>query len=255
MNRFTALLFTVLVCACSTPQLDSSLQPLKDIPKFSLTNPQDFELGIKKHKSFRGWYPWSLTPNKSLTNYVLKVEQSKLALHAEADASASGLIAPLIPRPITGHELSWEWKALGIVHQADPQQGATDDAPLRLILAFEGDKSKLSLKDQMAFELAQIISGQEMPYATLMYIWSGRKYDDKEILNNKYTSRIKMIAVDYGDEFLGEWRAHRRDIEEDYKRAFNEPPGKLIAIGVLTDTDNTKTFVSAIYGDIEIKPK
>ena len=64
-----------------------------------------------------------------------------------------------------------------------------------------------------------------------------------------------MIAVDYGDEFLGEWRAHRRDIEEDYKRAFNEPPGKLIAIGILTDTDNTKTFVSAIYGDIEIKPK
>lgn len=255
MYRLTSLLFMIFVSACSTTQPISEQQPQKDIPKFSLIDSQDYAFGVKKHKTFRGWYPWSLTPNKSLTNYVLRVDQNKLALHAEANSSASGLIAPLIPRPITGYELSWEWKALGIVHQADHQQGQTDDAPLRLILAFEGDKSKLSLKDQMAFELAQIISGQEMPYATLMYVWSGRKYDDKEILSNKYTTRIKMIAVDYGDEFLGEWRAHRRDIEEDYKRAFNEAPGKLIAIGILTDTDNTKTFVSAIYGDIEIKPK
>ena len=255
MRRLKILFLTILVCACTTTQPDRQQQPQKDIPKFSLSNPQDDALGVKKHKTFKGWYPWSLTPSKSLTNYVLKVDQSKLALYAEANSSASGLIAPLIPRSITGYELSWEWKALGIVQQADHQHGQTDDAPLRLSLAFEGDKSKLSLKDQMAFELAQIISGQEMPYATLMYVWSGRKYDDKEILNNKYTSRIKMIAVDYGDEFLGEWRAHRRDIEDDYKKAFNENPGKLVAIGILTDTDNTKTFVSAIYGDIEIKPK
>jgi hypothetical protein len=30
-------------------------------------------------------------------------------------------------------------------------------------------------------------------------------------------------------------------------------PGKVIGLGLLTDSDNTKTKVNAIYGDIELK--
>ena len=38
-----------------------------------------------------------------------------------------------------------------------------------------------------------------------------------------------------------------------FKKAFEENPGVLIALGLMTDTDNTKSEVQAIYGDIEFK--
>ncbi|MEY4265066.1 MAG: hypothetical protein RL373_1634, partial [Pseudomonadota bacterium] len=65
--------------------------------------------------------------------------------------------------------------------------------------------------------------------------------------------RVKMIVVDSGNEHLGYWRHHQRNITEDFKKAFEENPGRLIALGLMTDTDNTKSEVQAIYGDIEFK--
>jgi hypothetical protein len=134
---------------------------------------------------------------------------------------------------------------------ADNTEGLRDDAPLRILVAFDGNKSKLSLKEKMNYEMANLISGQEMPYATLMYIWSGKTPVDT-IIANAHTSRIKMIVVDSGWDGLGEWRKHRRDLAADYRRAYGEAPGQLIGIALLTDTDNTKSETRAFYGDIEL---
>jgi len=103
----------------------------------------------------------------------------------------------------------------------------------------------------MTFEMASLISGQEMPYATLMYIWSG-KTPVNTLLDNAHTSRIKMIVVDSGWDSLGEWHQHERDLATDYKRAYGENPGPVIGIALLTDTDNTKSETRALYGDIEL---
>ena len=105
--------------------------------------------------------------------------------------------------------------------------------------------------------MANLISGQEMPYATLMYIWSGKSPVDA-IIPNAHTSRIKMIVVDSGWDGLDQWHKHQRDLAADYKRAYGESPGQVIGIALLTDTDNTKSEVRAYYGDIELirkKPK
>ena len=119
------------------------------------------------------------------------------------------------------------------------------------MVAFDGNKSKLPLKDRLAFEIASLISGQEMPYATLMYIWAGKGEVDS-IITNTNSARIKMIVVDSGWEAVGEWRKHQRDLTADYKAAYGEAPGNLIGVGILTDTDNTRSEVKAFYGDIEI---
>ena len=177
---------------------------------------------------FSGWYPWTLLPTKKKTRYRLK------------------------PKKLHYTNLSWSWKALGTIESADNSLSHSDDAPLRLVLGFDGDKSKLSLKEQIAFEMAYLISGQQLPYATLMYIWGGNHRID-EVLTSKHTSRVKMIVVDSGNEHLGHWRHHQRNITEDFKKAFEENPGGLIALGLMTDTDNTKSEVQAIYGDIEFK--
>lgn len=198
-----------------------------------------------------GWNFYRIAPFKKNTVYRLESYQGKTVLSANSKTSASGLAVKLRPRQASSLLLPWEWKALSPIVNADNADGYADDAPLRILVAFDGNKSKLPLKEKMTFEMANLISGQEMPYATLMYIWSGKSPVDT-IITNAHTYRIKMIVVDSGWDNLGQWHKHQRDLAADYKRAYGEAPGEVIGIALLTDTDNTKSETRAFYGDIEL---
>jgi hypothetical protein len=217
-----------------------------EIPKFSAQTVRD---GMPN-----GWNFYRIAPYKKNTVYRLENYQGKTVLSANSKTSASGLAVKLRPRQASNLWLQWEWKALGALPEADNTEGVHDDAPLRILVAFDGNKSKLPLKEKMNFEMANLISGQEMPYATLMYIWSGKSPVDT-IITNAHTSRIKMIVVDSGWDNLGQWHQHQRDLTADYKRAYGEAPGEVIGIALLTDTDNTKSETRAFYGDIELVRK
>jgi hypothetical protein len=41
---------------------------------------------------------------------------------------------------------------------------------------------------------------------------------------------------------------------EDFRRAFGEEPGRVTAISVMSDTDNTNSNSEALYGDISVAP-
>ncbi len=215
----------------------------EELPKFSTETARD---GMPV-----GWHFYRIAPYKKNTVYRLENYQGRTVLSANSKTSASGLAIKLKPRQAQNLWLKWEWKTIAPMPEADNAERNHDDAPLRLLVAFDGNKSKLGLKEKMNFEMASLISGQEMPYATLMYIWSG-KTAVNTVLDNAHTSRIKMIVVDSGWEGLGDWRKHERDLAADYKRAYGENPGDVIGIALLTDTDNTKSETRALYGDIEL---
>ena len=215
----------------------------EELPKFSAEKAHD---GMPV-----GWHFYRIAPYKKNTIYRLENYQGKTVLSANSKTSASGLAIKLRPRQAQNLWLKWEWKTVAPIPAADNAEHTQDDAPLRILVAFDGNKSKLSLKEKMTFEMANLISGQEMPYATLMYIWSG-KTPVNTILNNAHTSRIKMIVVDSGWESLGGWRQHERDLATDYRHAYGESPGEVIGVALLTDTDNTKSETRALYGDIEL---
>ena len=223
---------------------DPNKLPAQDeLPKFSAETARN---GMPN-----GWNFYRIAPYKKNTVYRLESYQGRTVLSANSKTSASGLAVKLRPRQANNLWLQWEWKALSAIPEADNAERYNDDAPLRILVAFDGNKSKLPLKEKMNFEMANLISGQEMPYATLMYIWSGKSPVDT-IITNAHTSRIKMIVVDSGWENLGNWHKHQRDLTADYKRAYGEAPGEIIGIALLTDTDNTKSEARAIYGDIEL---
>jgi hypothetical protein len=218
----------------------------EELPKFSIQKPRT---GMPE-----GWSFYRIAPYKKNTVYRLENYQGRTVLSANSKTSASGLAVKLRPRSAPNLWLQWEWKAVGAIPQADNADSQRDDAPLRILVAFDGNKSKLPLKEKLTFEMASLISGQELPYATLMYIWSGKNAPNT-VLNNAHTSRVKMIVVDSGWSNIGEWRKHERDLAADYKLAYGETPGNVIGIALLTDTDNTKSEVRAIYGDIELLRK
>ncbi|AOY92643.1 hypothetical protein BKK79_13320 [Cupriavidus sp. USMAA2-4] len=194
-----------------------------------------------------GWHPWRINRNKTPTRYGLVAQQDQVVMHAQADASASGLYVPLTARD--AGMLRWAWRTRDVIRTADNTLGSREDAPLRVFVAFDGDKGNLSLKDQLMYEMARLTTGREMPYATLMYIWAGRR-PAGSILPNPHTDRVRMIVADSGLAHTGEWRCHERDLRADYRKAFGQEPGRVIAVGIMTDTDNTRTRAESWYGDI-----
>jgi len=248
-KKYLTISFSIVIAlslsACATLELgDEQAPPAEKVIKFSELNH-----GGRLPKA---WQVWRITPQKNKTVYTLEQYEGKTVLKANSDTAASGLALSLVPREVSGLFLNWQWKAFDYIPNANNDESSRDDAPLRLLVAFDGDKSKLPVRDQMVFEMAKIVSGHDMPYATLMYVWAAKSPLETVIASSR-TSRIKMIVVNSGGSQLGLWQQHHRDLEKDYEVAFSEKPGKLIGLGLLTDTDNTRTQVKAIYGDIELR--
>ena len=172
-------------------------------------------------------------------------------LHARAEGASSGLMQQVQADPMQQPWLEWQWKISKLVTTADNTQRATEDSPVRIILGFDGDKDNLPFADQILFETAKIVTGYDFPYATLMYIWEN-KAPVGTVIRSTHSSRIRMMVAEQGSEGVGKWRNFTRNIVDDYEKAFGEKPGKLIGVGVLTDTDNTGETVEAWYGDIRL---
>jgi hypothetical protein len=73
------------------------------------------------------------------------------------------------------------------------------------------------------------------------------------VIENPRTDRIRKIVVESGSGRLNQWLTYERNIREDFEKAFGEAPGALIGIGLMTDTDNTRSKALAWYGPIELK--
>ena len=90
-----------------------------------------------------------------------------------------------------------------------------------------------------------------MPYATLMYVWCNQR-PVNAVIQNPRTDRIRKIVVESGPDRLNQWLMYERDIKKDYENAFGEPPGALIGVGLMTDSDNTQSHIHSWYGAIQL---
>jgi hypothetical protein len=197
------------------------------------------------------WKHLPLASFKNNTDYSMVVEDGVVVLRAMAHSSASFLATPVDFEPHDFPMLSWRWKVTQGIPAASTAEQSKEDAPVRVMVAFEGDVSKLPVKDRFAANAAKSISGQALPYATLMYVWGGKVALDS-ITPSSRSSRIKMLAVAVDDQGLGQWHTYSRNLVADFKRAFGEEPGKVNSIQVMSDTDNTGADAQASYGDIGV---
>lgn len=102
----------------------------------------------------------------------------------------------------------------------------------------------------MLSELARALTGEPMPYATLMYVWCNTRAPGS-VITNPRTGRIRKLVVESGRGNLNQWLDYERDIRADFIQAFGEPPGALVGIAIMTDSDNTRTTAHAWYGSVQ----
>lgn len=196
------------------------------------------------------WEHWFL-PGKRNEPFEVTHALGRDALRVKANNSVSILRQRFGDGlPVVGR-LAFSWKVDALPVGADLRDSQVEDAPVRLVLAFGGDRSLLSPRAHRLSELSRLLTGEELPYATLAYVWSAK--DPLEtVVHNPRTDRIRKLVVETGDLSLGRWLLYERDVQADFVRAFGELPGPLLALALMTDTDNTSSQLQAWYGHLQL---
>jgi hypothetical protein len=175
------------------------------------------------------------------------------ALHAHSAAGSSAVREMISPKEGNqADRLSFSWFVPALIEEADLKDRDVDDAVARVILTFEGDRAKhFSPRDHILSELAQLITGEPLPFATLMYIWDNR-YPVGTVVPNPHSDRIRQLVVESGPARLAQWVDFDRDVQADFVHAFGEAPGALHSLGIMTDSNNTGATVDAWYGPVTL---
>jgi hypothetical protein len=217
-----------------------------------LAQPAPFS-SLRAGVAFAPWIPITIALGKRHTRYDLVDDAGTIVLHAIADDAASALACPMRLALRDAPTIGWRWKIAGPIANADSRRASREDAPARIVLEFDGDMRKLPLLERGVYAVARRVAGRDLPYATLMYIWSNHERVGT-VLPNPHTRRIQMIVAASGDAGVNAWQTITRNVRDDFVRAFGEEPGMLTAVGVMTDTDNTESHAEAWYGDIRFGP-
>ncbi len=192
-------------------------------------------------------------PGKQPTRYSYVRHEGRDSVRAVADATGSILRHRHRIEPADLGRISFSWNVPPPGADANASLVTLDDVPVRVVLAFEGDRSRFSIKNSLLSELSLMLTGEELPFATLIYTWSRVNKPGDVVLNDR-TDRIRKLVVDSGDQGYNQWLSYERDIRADYRKAFGEEPGALLSFAVFTEGERNEGQLQAFYGPLKLLP-
>ncbi len=190
--------------------------------------------------------------NAAPSDYALVREEGSVVLKARADGSASGLVHRVHLDPKQYPVLEWRWKVENVIASGGLDRKSGDDCPARVYVTFDYDPGNLSFGERLKYEAVKALGGGDVPLRALNYVWANQS-DETRMVANAFTDWVMMVPTQSGAADVDTWRTERRNIYEDYRRAFGEEPPPISGIAVMTDADNTGASATAYYGDIVLK--
>ncbi len=242
-SRRVLLLATALLTACAGPAPAPSAAGDDASPPVQVA-------AVPPAWAQAGWQHWPL-PGKRPTSYRAVREGQREALEVQANASASLLRRRLDLAPGELGAIRFAWKVPALMPAADMARRETEDAVVRVVLSFDGDRSRMTARDHMLSEMAHLMTGEPLPYATLMYVWDPAR-PVGSVISNPRTERIRKLVLESGPARLNQWLDYERDIRADYRQVFGEEPGRLIGVALMSDGDNTGSNFRAWYGPVTL---
>lgn len=138
--------------------------------------------------------------------------------------------------------LGWRWRLEQPLAGADIKTKAGDDAALKVCVMLDQPPADIPLLQRSVLALARSVSGQNLPSATLCYVWDNR-YPAGTRGANPYSARVRFMVLNGVETATGQWVSQRRNIAEDFALLFGQesaalPPVTAVAVGA--DSDNTQ---------------
>ena len=197
------------------------------------------------------WEPWFVRRGNVATGYRIVQVEGARALEAEAQEGGSGLARKIRIDPNRQPWLEWRWR-VEVEPGADVRAASAASPLARLSLAFHGDVAKLDFDDRAKLRLAMLLTENGLPYASLVYVWM-LDVPVGTVIRSPYTDRVRMMVVESGPQRIGQWVSVRRNVVEDYRRAFGEEAGDIVAVGLMTDPGDDYSRRRGYYGDITFR--
>lgn len=139
LPRLFAASSLLLLAACSTGHL----------PEAGASREIDWVAASTAQGSSAKWEHRSF-PGKKSTLYQSTRAYGRLAIQSESSSAASMLRQHVRLEQAELGKLRFSWKVPELIAGADLRQRDNDDSPVRVVLAFEGDRARLSEKKRHA---------------------------------------------------------------------------------------------------------
>ena len=168
------------------------------------------------------------------TNYERVKIGGQAAIRAEGRQSASELYREVAYRTSDYPWIEWAWRVDRLQSDADIRTKAAQDFAASIFLIFE--EPMLFMKHS----------------SVLSYVWINDRMPAETLVENPYHPGTSWsIVIESGEQRLGQWVNVRRNVAEDYRRAFGKDPPDLVkTIALFTDNDQTGEAVTAYYGAV-----
>jgi hypothetical protein len=125
--------------------------------------------------------------------------------------------------------LEWQWRVLELPQGGDERFKKTGDSAAAIYVIFEGRFRPDNIK----------------------YVWSS-SLPLGTTTESPYSSKTKIVVLRNQSSPLGEWISERVNVYEHYKRLFGDEPEPVQAIGLMSDSDSTKSRAVAHYKGIKV---
>lgn len=181
-----------------------------------------------------------------LTHFEVAAVQGERALRVSTQASYGTLVHDL-PRTPAGR-LQWRWRLdqplSGGKALPDILTKTGDDAALKVCVMFDHPLDRVPFVERTKLRLARSLSGEDLPAATLCYVWDSTHPAGTHGAN-PYSGRVRFISLQGHGAPLSQWQTESRDVTADFTRLFADeipvdaPTPKVRAVLVGADSDNT----------------
>jgi hypothetical protein len=176
-----------------------------------------------------GWENVALA--KQPTSYTTKLDGTNHCLRAVALDSASAFSHHIDFAPPAKLKLRWRWRISGVATNGSERELKSFDHVARVFIAFD------------------TLIG---PPRTLNYLWANVEKPGT-VLEHPRSSRAQMFILQSGNQRAGQWLLEERDVTADWKKAFPEKAiPKIVALGLMTDSDSLGGKLEADYADLEL---
>ena len=169
------------------------------------------------------------------TEYSRVTVAGQPAIRAIGRNSASGLYREVNYRLADYPWLEWVWRVDKLQAGADIRTKAGQDFAASLFLIFE-ERMLMLMKHTW----------------TLSYVWTNDRVTAETVVRSPHAPETsRAIVTESGTTRLGRWIRERRNVADDFRRAFGrDPPATVKTLVLFTDSDQTGQPVTAYYGEV-----
>jgi hypothetical protein len=258
MPHIRMLVALMLLAGCVSTPGDDPLVWSDDVVR-SREREQGDVVAVARFSSLRAdaamvpWEHWEILRGNVPTRYRIAELEGEGALEAVGVEGGSGMWREIRVEPQRTPLLEWRWRIPQPAPGEAPLTASSRRSPMaRMSLAFHGDTSKLDFEDRTKLRIANALTAHGLPYATLIYVWMvGVPVDT--VVHSRHTDRVRLLVVESGTERVGEWVSFRRNVVEDFRRAYGEAPGDIVGVGLMTDFGDDGSPRRTYYGDISFR--